>query len=142
MSRINLVRQVANEHLGDVYSLLAMRILYPPDRVEVGIEKEIEDLYIYPERLDSSYRDEWRSITTRALVDHGFPDHWRTDEENLEAYVNYLRDEAIPRCIHNNIQLFRRLGEVLQIAESDNTLTFPDPRRRALLRMIWPEGRP
>lgn len=142
MNRIELVRRLINEQLDDVYSLLAMRLLYPPQWVEVGIEQEIKDLYTYPERLASSYRDEWRAIATRALVNQGFRDHWRTDEENLDAFVSYLHNEAIPRCIHNHIELFRRLGEVLQISKSDNTVRFPDPRRRALMRIIWPEGPP
>ena len=118
---------------------MAGLMLFPPDHVEVKIDQEIKDLYVYPERLDTGYRDEWRAIATRALFRNAFGDHWRPDEENLERYLDFLRDEAIPRCVHDNIELFRMLGEVLSIARSDNAIAFPDPKRRALMKIIWPE---
>jgi hypothetical protein len=139
MSRIDLVKAAVDEQLNDSYDLLAMRMLFPPDHVEVKIDQEIKDLYVYPERLDTGYRDEWRAIATRALFRNAFGDHWRPDEENLERYLHFLRDEAIPRCVHDNIELFRMLGEVLSIARSDNAIAFPDPKRRALMKIIWPE---
>ncbi|MEQ5816270.1 hypothetical protein J3362_12215 [Marinobacter sp. NFXS11] len=139
MSRIDLVKTAVDEQLNDSCDLLAMRMLFPPDHVEVKIDQEIRDLYVYPERLDTGYRDEWRAIATRALFRDAFGDHWRPDEENLDRYLNYLKDEAIPRCVHDNIELFRMLGEVLSIARSDNAIAFPDPKRRALMKIIWPE---
>jgi hypothetical protein len=140
MNRIDLVKQAIAEQLDNPYNLLALRLMFPPDRVVVRIDKEIADLYTYPERLEASYSDEWRAIATRAIYINAFADHFRTDEENLEQYVGYLRRDAIPRTIHNHIELFRRLGEVIQIRRSDNTLAFPDPARRALMKIIWPEG--
>jgi hypothetical protein len=139
MRRIDLVRNAVAEQLNDPYDLLAMRLIFPPDWSEVKIEREISDLYVYPERLEASYCDEWRAIAVRAVFKHGFSDHWRSDEENLDLYFLYLRQEAIPRCIHNHIDLFRSLGEVLQIEQSGNTIRFPDARRRALMKIIWPE---
>ncbi len=140
MNRIERVRTAVDEHLSSLYDLLAIRLMHPPSRIEVTIEQEIKDLYTYPERLDASYRDEWRSIAIRACFDHGFEDHWRSDQENLERYITRLQREDIPRCIHDNIPLFRSLGEIFQILESDNTLHFPDPRRKALMSLIWPQG--
>ena len=139
MSRIDLVKAAVDEQLNDSYDLLAMRMLFPPDHVEVKIDQEIKDLYVYPERLDTGYRDEWRAIATRALFRNAFGDHWRPDEENLDRYMGFLRDQAIPRCVHENIDLFRMLGEVLAIGRSDNAIAFPDPKRRALMKIIWPE---
>lgn len=134
-----MVKAAVGEHLDDSYDLLAMRMLFPPDHVEVKIEQEIKDLYVYPERLQAGYRDEWRAIATRALFRHAFGDHWRPDKENLERYLEFLRQQAIPRCVHDNTELFRMLGEVLAIARSDNAIAFPDPKRRALMKIIWPE---
>lgn len=139
MSRIDLVKAAVDEQLDDSYDLLAMRILFPPDRPAVEIKQEIKDLYVYPERLKTGYRDEWRAIATRALFRNAFGDHWRSDEDNLDRYLSFLREQAIPRCVHENIDLFRMLGEVLAIARSDNAIAFPDPKRRALMKIIWPE---
>lgn len=139
MSRIDLVKAAVDEQLNDSYDLLAMRMLFPPDHVEVKIDQEIKDLYVYPERLETGYRDEWRAIATRALFRNAFGDHWRPDEENLDRYMGFLRDQAIPRCVHENTELFRMLGEVLAISSSDNAVAFPDPKRRALMNIIWPE---
>jgi len=139
MSRIDLVRKVVAEQLDNSYDLLAMRLIFPPEWSAVKIDQEISELYVYPERLEASYCDEWRSIAVRAVFSQGFSEHWRTDEENLEQYLLFLRTEAIPRCIHDHIDLFRRLGESLLINESENTIRFPDPKRRALMKLIWPE---
>ncbi|KPQ28946.1 MAG: hypothetical protein HLUCCX14_08645 [Marinobacter excellens HL-55] len=139
MNKIQLVRTAAEQQLTDIYDLLAMRILFPPDRVEVTIDKEIKDLFLYPERLETSYRDEWTSIATKALFNHGFADHWRSDQDNLDRYLGFLKEQSIPRCIHNHVGLFQMLGEAIAVQRSENTLAFPDPRRRALMRMIWPE---
>lgn len=140
MSRIDLVQRVVRGNLNNPFDLLAMRLMYPPDRIEVTIDKEINDLYTYPERLQTSYCDEWRSLAVRGLFRHGFSDHGRADETNLENYLGFLRNEAIPRCIVANSELFRCLGEVLLIAQADNTLVFRDPKRRAVMKLIWPEG--
>ncbi|AKO51013.1 hypothetical protein ABA45_00080 [Marinobacter psychrophilus] len=139
MSRIELVKGAVNEQLNDSYDLLAMRLLFAPEYVVVNIQKEIKDLYVYPERLESSYCDEWRAIATRALFRNAFGEHWRSDEENLQRYLNYLRRQAIPKCVHQNVKLFRMLGEALAIACSDNTIAFPDRQRQALINIIWPE---
>lgn len=139
MNKIELVRTALEQQFTDLYDLLAMRLIFPPEWVEVTIEKEIRDLYVYPERLETSYRDEWTSLATKALFNHGFADHWRTDQDNLEAYVRKLRDQAIPRCIHDHVGLFHMLGEIMAIERSGNTVTFPDPRRQALTRLIWPD---
>jgi hypothetical protein len=139
MSRVELVKSAVNEQLNDSYDLLAMRLLFPPEHVVVNIHKEIKDLYVYPERLESGYCDEWRAIATRALFRNAFGQHWRTDEENLQLYLKYLRSQAIPKCVHQNVELFRMLGEALAIARSDNTIAFPDRQRQALINIIWPE---
>ena len=77
MSRIERVRRAVAEHLDDPYSLLALRLLFAPERVVVTIEDEIRDLYTYPERLNASYADEWRRIATRAVFDGAFDDPGR-----------------------------------------------------------------
>ena len=46
MSRIDLVKAAVDEQLNDSYDLLAMRMLFPPDHVEVKIDQEIKDLYV------------------------------------------------------------------------------------------------
>lgn len=141
MNRIELVRQAVEQHLSDINDLLAMRLLFPPEQVVVAIEKEIQDLYAYPERLETSHRDEWQSIAVKALHKHGFDGNGQTDQQSLNAYLAFLRVDVIPRCIQDHPALFRSLEEVLAIQQSENTITFPDPRRRALMRMIWPKGK-
>lgn len=58
MNRIDQVRHSVAVHLSDIRELLAMRLLFQPVQPVVTIEQEIYDLYVYPERLESSYRDE------------------------------------------------------------------------------------
>lgn len=139
MSRIDLVRAAVDEQLQDIYDLLALRLLFPPERETVKIGQEIQDLYVYPERLEAGLRHEWRAIAVRAVYRNAFADHWRSDADNLERYLAHLREQAIPRCIHDHIELFRRLGEILAVNEARNAVPFPDPKRQALMKLIWPE---
>lgn len=139
MTRTELIEEVLATQLTDMYDLLALRILFAPDEWTMDIAQDIRDLYIYPERLDGSYRDEWHRIAKRALFREGFRDHWLDDRANLTQYVRSLQQEAIPRCIHNHIELFRMLGEVMEIQRSSRTVLLPNPRRRALDALIWPE---
>jgi len=132
-------KPLSTSRLNDSYDLLSMSLLFPPDYVVVKIDQEIRDLYVYPERLDSGYCDEWRAIATRVLFRNAFGEHWRSDEENLQLYLKYLRSQAIPKCVHQNVELFRMLGEALAIARSTNTIAFPDRQRQALINIIWPE---
>ena len=60
----------------------------------------------------------------------------------VDGYLTCLREQAIPRCIHEHIDLFRALGEILAIRMSDKAVHFPDPKRRALMKLIWPERGP
>jgi hypothetical protein len=141
MDRIELVRHAVEQHLNDINDLLAMRLLFAPDNVVVPIEKEILDLYTYPERLETSHRDEWKSIAIKALHRNGFTDPSQTDQESVAAYLGFLRAEAIPHCLTEHNALFQNLQEILAIARAGNTIAFPDPRRRGLMRLIWPDHR-
>jgi hypothetical protein len=139
MNRIERVRQSIEQHLSDIHDLLAMRLLFPPEHSVVTIEKEMIDLYLYPERLETSYRDEWKAIALKAIYHHGFADHRHTDRDNLDAYLGLLREQRVPHCIHDHLSLFHTLEEILAIKNAGNTLTFPDPRRQSLMRLIWPD---
>ncbi len=139
MNKIELVRQSVEQHLSDIHDLLAMRLLFPPEQSVVAIEKEILDLYLYPERLETSYRDEWQSIAVKGVYTNGFADHGRTDRKNLDVYLGFLREQAIPRSTQDHSRLFRALEEVLAIQRSDNTIPFPGPGRRFLMHLIWPK---
>jgi hypothetical protein len=85
----------------------------------------------------TGYQDEWKSIALKALYQHGFADHWQTDQDSLDAYLGLLRDRAIPRCIQDHHSLFHTLEEILAIKNAGNTITFPDPKWQALMRLIW-----
>ncbi len=139
MNRIERVRQAVEENVKGIETLLAMRLLFPPENPVVTIEQEIFDLYVYPERLESSYRDEWQAIAVKAIYQHAFPDQAESDQNNLQRYLAHLHNLAIPRCQQEHPRLFRALEEIRAIAQAGNTLTFPDPRRKAIARLIWPK---
>ena len=42
-------------------SLLLLRLAFNNEQDIIDIEQDINDLYLFPERLTSSYPDEWRS---------------------------------------------------------------------------------
>ena len=141
MDRIGLVRKAVEQHLGDIRDLLAMQLLFPPDHLVVTIEKEIRDLYTYPERLQTSHRDEWKAVAVKALHRNAFSGHGQTDQENLKDYLRNLQEVAIIQCKADNPDLFRSLEEVMAIEQSANTVFLPDARRKNVSRLIWPERR-
>lgn len=139
MNRIELARQSVERHLNDIRDLLAMRLLFPPEHTVIAIEKEIRDLYTYPERLETSHRDEWKAIAVKALHRNAFRENGQTDEKNLEDYLGLLQEYAIDQCKTDNAELFRCLEQLLAIEQAANTITFHDAKRREVLRLIWPD---
>lgn len=138
MNKVEWVRQAVEQHLSDIRTLLAMRLLFPPEQSVVSIDKEILDLYQYPERLESSYRDEWQAIALKALYKHGFADPEQTDQDNLSTYLDYLCKQAIPGSWQRHAPLFSALNEILAIQRASNTLVFPHAGKRAALRRARP----
>jgi hypothetical protein len=68
-------------------SLLLLRVaLESPDDV-TNIEQDITDLYLFPERLELSYKDEWLAYIKRALA------HINISQDELQAIMNndYLK---------------------------------------------------
>ena len=50
-----------------IESLLLLRLAFNNEQDIVDIEQDINDLYLFPERLAFSYPDEWRSVYSRHL---------------------------------------------------------------------------
>lgn len=137
--RAHLVREGVAKRFSDDWSLLALRIAFGEGDPTQDIRQDLLDLYVFPERLVTSYRHEWLRILWKAVHRHAFSDHWRSDAENLERYFSYLEQEVVPRRIHDHSDLFVILGEVAALDQSDRVVRFPSRHRAAILGLIWPE---
>ena len=61
LSRNQLIEMSFNLSRASARFLLLMRIITDFGENERSLEQDIMDLYDYPERLQTSYLDEWRS---------------------------------------------------------------------------------
>lgn len=42
-------------------SLLLLRVAFDNKDIVVNLQQDMMDLYLFPERLESSYKDEWQA---------------------------------------------------------------------------------
>lgn len=61
---------IATESLSalSIRSLLLLRLALNDERDNTDIRQDVQDLYLFPERLTDSYPDEWRAYIRRRLV--------------------------------------------------------------------------
>lgn len=82
-----------------VRSLLLLRLALDTEQESADIEQDIRDLYLFPERLVSSYPDEWRAYIKRELA-----------KLNInEPRVSALLSGASAHDIHQEQLLFHKL---------------------------------
>lgn len=138
MNRSDHINQLLEDRFDDPYSLLALRLYFGADDWVQDINRDIDDLYEFPERLHGSYRSEWRSVAVRGIHQHGFTCHRQSDCISLQNYGDFLASEVLPQIVHDHNELFCILGQVLTIVESPRIASFKTPLRRqieALLRL-------
>lgn len=51
-----------------IESLLLLRVAFDDKNDVCDLHQDVMDLYLFPERLDESYTDEWRAYVRRALA--------------------------------------------------------------------------
>jgi hypothetical protein len=84
-------------------SLLLLRLAFNNTQDIVDIEQDINDLYLFPERLASSYPDEWRSYIKRHLGKLGL---------NSDSLADILNDQH-----QHHSQQLARLHQQVKCAE-------------------------
>lgn len=117
-------------------SLLLLRVaLESPDEV-ISIEKDIEDLYLFPERLELSYKDEWLAYIKRALACINISQAELQSIMNNNAAVNIEAAKHINQLITAADPQYQRLlnilTEVQQLNRSSNISPLKTPLHRWL----------
>jgi hypothetical protein len=117
-------------------SLLLLRVaLESPDDV-TNIEQDITDLYLFPERLELSYKDEWLAYIKRALA------HINISQDELQAIMNNDSSQNIDAAKHFNQLIteadpkYQRLVYVLIEVEQLNSSSNISPLKTPLHRWL------
>lgn len=116
--------------------LLALRLLYDkPDDIS-NLDKDINDLARYPERLHDSYRSEWETYVRRALVIALKDSPLSSPAEFVEGVMQEV--EEIQQSSERYFQLKAMVEQAQRIVDADNTHLFPTPWRQQLMALLLP----
>ncbi len=114
-----------------IESLLLLRIAFDNKGDVVNLHQDMMDLYLFPERLESSYKDEWQAYIKRALAKAEINEAslmeimknrctQETDQVNvLEARLLSAKSEYL--------ELSQALRDAQQQQNSDNVKTIKTP---------------
>ena len=86
-TRGQLIESTFNLSNAPANALLLLRIVTDDEAVASTLERDIQDLYHYPERLTNSYMDEWRSWIKRALRLRAFNAPGLSDALSLQRFI-------------------------------------------------------
>lgn len=116
--------------------LLALRLYYDSPTERVDIDKDIQELSEFPERLSGSYRAEWESFVKRQVAKQILHDDATPVSDVIETIMADLER------MYDGDPRFSRLLEQVRRAEaieqSDKAKVFPTPLRRQLMALLLP----
>ena len=84
--------------------LLSLRVALDDPQPYLDLEQDIQDLYLYPERLTYSYPDEWRAYIRQQLLKRCISD------EALQQYLSYQDNTSLKACSTSQQQNSERLS--------------------------------
>ena len=116
--------------------LLALRVLYDDPLDIVDLKQDIDDLTLYPERLQDSYRKEWETYVLKALAEDLKRDEALSASEFIENIM-----QRVEEVEQNNTAYaaYRPLvAQAKTINDSGNTFVFPSPFRQQLMAFLLP----
>lgn len=87
MTRNQLIEQTFALQDASAGFLLLLRLILDIDKKNSNLQQDIHDLFEYPERLENSYSDEWRSWIKNVLHRRAFRDRCKSDSDNLKDYI-------------------------------------------------------
>lgn len=105
-------------------SLLLLRVALDDETDNTDLEQDIQDLFLFPERLLDSYPDEWRSYIKRRAV-------------KLNINLNNMdEDSKLARLIRAHKSKYENLLTVLQdieaLLDAGNVSSFKTPLHKWL----------
>lgn len=112
-------------------SLLLLRVAFNNEQDIVDIEQDINDLYLFPERLTLSYPDEWRSYILRHLGKHNLNRAILADILSDKEQYNSPQIEHLHQQIKRAMPQFKRLMQIVDNVrasqQSGNVVPFKTP---------------
>ncbi|WP_032097610.1 MULTISPECIES: hypothetical protein [unclassified Alteromonas] len=116
--------------------LLALRVLYDDPLDVVDLKQDIDDLTLYPERLQDSYRKEWETYVLKALAEDLKREEALSANEFIENIME--RVEEVEKNDTAYAAYRPMIAQAKSINESGNTLIFPSPFRQQLMAFLLP----
>lgn len=134
MTKTELIEQSFGLQSASLSFLLLLRIIV--DKPESQLEADINDLYLYPGRLQSSYREEWISYIRLQLVKRAFPFNNHTLAKNLNHFIEQqysIRGEEITA---KHERLLRILSDSSNMNNAENIVPINTRFQRSLNGLV------
>jgi hypothetical protein len=110
MTRNQLIENTFSLNEMSASLLLLLRVVFDVDKKHSSLDKDIYDLFEYPERLQESYRDEWCSWIKNTLHRHAFRDENKPDCQNLSHYLEQ-------QYLHRSDEIKTRYCDYIAVVE-------------------------
>ena len=111
----------------EIIQLFVYRYLLDRPNDVVKIDKDIDDLVVYPERIVESYPAEWQCFVQSALRRH--PEPQRVHEQ---AAVMLQRPGDFP----GYAAMYEKILRALKVYDANNVYVIKHPVRKAIERLI------
>lgn len=111
MTRNQLIEQTFGLNEATPNFLLLLRVVLDVDKKASSLDKDIYDLFEYPERLDESYKDEWRSWIKNTLHRNAFRDDSKQDAICLKDFLEN-------QYIHRADEIKTRYADYVEVLET------------------------
>lgn len=124
MTRNQLIEQSFGLRDATPNFLLLLRVVLDIDKKNSSLESDIYDLFQYPERLEESYRDEWRSWIKNTLHKNAFHNDKKNDAQSLMDYLDTQYLQRNKEIKDRFTEYSKVLEKVVAIQQSGNVKPF------------------
>ncbi len=129
MTKTEIIEQTFALNSASMSFLLMLRIIL--DEPISHLNSDVEDLYLFPERLDDSYRDEWISYIKNRLVRDAFRHKNWSIAKNLNHFIEQqyqLHGDTIAKQYD---ALNRVIKQVESLKKASNIVCIPSRYKRS-----------
>lgn len=114
--------------------LFALRLLFDEPNDIVNIEQDINDLAHFPERLAGSYRAEWETYITRAIVKRFRGDNAPNVNDFITQTFNSVKHMMASDTRYHT--LYSAIQTAQSVLSTSNTEVFNSPVRKQVFALL------
>ncbi len=138
LTRTELIEYTFNLQDASSIFLLLLRVVLDQEKPGNNLRQDIYDLGIYPERLEGSYHDEWRTYIKRHLHKNAFTDASLSDAEALMTYLQSIYESRLALIQEDFAEYDQIIERTILVNNSDNVMPIQHRLKNTLNMLMQP----